>query len=94
MATDLEAMLKLMLRSKQDPQLAAGLEKLGALLDSPDGAVLARAVASGGADSLKAASEALLRGDKPAAKAAMMKLLSTKEGAAAASKLADLLSRG
>ena len=40
MATDLEAMLKLMLRSKQDPKLAASLEKLGALLDSPDGEVL------------------------------------------------------
>ncbi len=90
MAKDLEAMLKLMLRSKQDPRLAAGLEKLGALLDSPDGAVLARALAGGGADMLKAASEAMLRGDKAAAKAAMTKLLSTKEGAEAASKLADL----
>ena len=94
MATDLEAMLKLMLRSRQDPKLAASLEKLGALLESPDGEVLARAMAAGGADTLKAASEAMLRGDKAAARSAMTKLLSTKEGAAAAEKLADLLSRG
>ena len=75
MATDLEAMLKLMLRSKQDPKLAASLEKLGALLDSPDGEVLARAKAAGGADTLKAASEAMLRGDRAAAKEKIEKLI-------------------
>ncbi|MCI6908832.1 MAG: hypothetical protein PUD44_03230 [Clostridiaceae bacterium] len=94
MAADWEAMMKLMIRAKQDPKLAAGLERLGSLMESEEGAALARVMADGGSDVLKAASEAMLRGDKAAAKAALARLLSTKEGAAAASKLADLVSRG
>ena len=94
MAADWEAMMKLMIRAKQDPKLAAGLERLGSLMESEEGASLARVMADGGSDVLKAASEAMLRGDKAAAKAALARLLSTKEGAAAASKLADLVSRG
>ena len=94
MAADWEAMMKLMIRAKQDPKLAAGLERLGSLMESEKGAALARVMADGGSDVLKAASEAMLRGDKAAAKAALARLLSTKEGAAAASKLADLVSRG
>ena len=94
MAADWEAMMKLMIRAKQDPKLAAGLERLGSLMESEEGAALARVMTDGGSDVLKAASEAMLRGDKAAAKAALARLLSTKEGAAAASKLADLVSRG
>ena len=94
MAADWEAMMKLMIRAKQDPKLAAGLERLGSLMESEEGAALARVMADGGSDVLKAASEAMLRGDKASAKAALARLLSTKEGAAAASKLADLVSRG
>ena len=94
MAKDLDAMLKLMLRAKQDPKLAGALEKLGALLDSPDGETLARALAGGGSDALKTAADAMLRGDKAGARAAMTRLLSTREGAAAATRLADLISRG
>jgi len=75
MATDYEAMLRLFLRSRQDPRLQQGLSKLGNLMDSEDGQKLARMMASGGADTIKTASEAMLRGDKAAAKAAMAKLL-------------------
>ena len=94
MAADWEAMMKLMIRAKQDPKLAAGLERLGSLMESEEGAALARVMADGGSDVLKAASEAMLRGDKAAAKAALARLISTPAGAAAASKLADLVSRG
>ena len=91
MATDYEAMLRLFLRSRQDPRLQQGLSKLGNLMDSEDGQKLARMMASGGADTIKTASEAMLRGDKAAAKAAMAKLLATKEGSDFASKLADMV---
>ncbi len=94
MAADLEAMLKLMIRARQDPKLAASLEKLGGLMESEDGVKLARMIAEGGSDTLKAASEAMLRGDKAAAKAALTKLLATKEGAAVLTKLADMVSHG
>ena len=92
-AMELENMLKLALRVKKDPKIAASLEKLGDFMESPEGIRFSQMIASGGADSIKAASEAMARGDKNAAKSAMSKLLSTKEGAAFASKLADVVSK-
>lgn len=92
MANDYESMFRLFLRSKQDPKLAGTIDKLGTLLESAEGQNLMRLISSGGADVLKAASDAALRGDKIGAKAAMSKLLSTKEGMAFATRLADLVS--
>ncbi len=92
-ATELENMLRLALRVKKDPKLAAGLEKSGDFMESPEGLRFSQMIASGGADNIRAASEAMMRGDKNAAKSAMSKLLATKEGAAFASKLADVVSK-
>ena len=92
MANDYENMFRLLLRSKQDPKLAGTLDRLGSLMDSAEGRNLMRLISSGGADVIKSASDAALRGDKMAAKAAMSKLLSTKEGMAFATKLADMVS--
>lgn len=93
MATDYEALLRLFLRSKQDPKIASTIEQLGNMFDGEDGQKLAQLMTNGGTDVIKAASEAMLRGDKATAKAAMSKLLTTREGAALMTKLADLVSR-
>ena len=92
MANDYENMIRLFLRSKQDPRLAGTLDTLGTLMESAEGQNLMRLISQGGADVLKTASDAALRGDKAAAKTAMTRLLSTKEGMAFATKLADLVS--
>ena len=92
-AMELENMLKLALRVKKDPKLAAGLEKMGDFMESPEGIRFSQMLASGGAEQIRAASEAMAKGDKNAAKSAMSKLLSTKEGAAFAAKLADTVSK-
>ena len=92
MANDYENMFRLFLRSKQDPTLAGTIDKLGSLMDSEEGRNLMRLISSGGSDVIKTASDAALRGDKLAAKAALSKLLSTKEGSAFVTKLADLVS--
>lgn len=91
--TDFENMLKLALRVKKDPKISAGLEKMGEFMESPDGMRFSQMIASGGSDTIKTASEAMMKGDKAGAKAAMTKLLSTKEGAAFAAKLVDLMGK-
>lgn len=86
-------MLRLALKVKRDPKLSGCLDKMGAFMESPDGVRFSQMIASGGSDTIKEASEAMLRGDKAGAKAAMTKLLSTKEGSAFASKLAEAVGK-
>ena len=91
MANDMEALARALMSAKQGPQLARGLEKLSALSGTPEGQELLQLLAGGGADTVKAAATAALAGDKDAAKKAIMTLFSTKNGAALAVKLMELL---
>ena len=51
-------------------------------------------LASGGADTIKTAAQAALRGDEATARAAMMSLLGTREGAMLAKRMADAMNNG
>ncbi len=91
MAADYEALMKLLLRAKQDPKLSGQLDRLGSLFQSEEGQKLMQMLAKGGLDTLKTAADAAVKGDRNAARGAMTQILSTKEGAAFAMRLADLL---
>lgn len=93
MANDYEALARALMSGAQGQMAGGMMEKLSAILKTEDGRQLLTLLANGGADTIKGAAQATLRGDENAARAAMLKLLSTQEGAALARKLAEL-SRG
>ena len=51
-------------------------------------------LASGGADTIKTAAQAALRGDEATARAAMASLLGTREGAMLARRMAEAMNNG
>jgi len=94
MANDLEALARALLASSSGQKTGKSMEKLGALLKTEDGRRLLTLLAGSGADTLKAAAQCALSGDEAGARAAMMKLFSTREGAALAQKLAAVMNSG
>ena len=94
MPNDLETLARALLASSTGQKTGKSMEKLGALLKTEDGRRLLTLLAAGGADTIKAAAQAALSGDEAGARAAMAKLLSTREGAALAQKLASTMNTG
>ena len=93
MANDMERLARALMAGTPGKQAAGSMEQLGKLLKTEDGQRLLTLLAAGGADTLKAAAQAALRGDEQSAKAAMAKLLSTREGAELAKKLSVLMNQ-
>lgn len=93
MANDMERLARALMAGSPGKQAAGSLDQLGNLLNTEDGQRLLTLLAAGGADTLKTAAQAALRGDEQTAKAAMAKLLRTREGAELAKKLSGLLNQ-
>ena len=94
MANDMENLARALLAGMQGQKSAKSLEKFQTLLKTEDGRRLLNLLANGGADTIKSAAQAALAGDEAGARAAMMKLLSTREGAQLAQKLAAAMNQG
>lgn len=94
MANDMETLARALLLGMQGSKGAQSLEKFGVLLKTEDGRRLLTLLANGGADTIKSAAQSALAGDEAGARAAMMKLLSTREGALLAQKLAAAMNQG
>lgn len=92
-ANDMERLARALMAGQQGRQAAGSIEQLGALLKTEDGKRLLNLLAAGGADTLKTAAQAALRGDEQTARTAMMTLLKTREGAELAKKLSAVLSQ-
>ena len=90
MTNDMEALARALMNSKQGAKISHGMEKLSALSGTEEGAKLMELL-GGNSEAVKNAAQAALSGDKDAAKAVLMQLFSTKEGAALAAKLMELL---
>ena len=88
---DFETLARALLSGRQGQSAAGVLDKMGALLKTEDGRRLLTLLASGGADTIKAAAQAALRGDEATARAAMMSLLGTRERAMLAKRMADAM---
>ena len=93
-ANELEQLARALLAGQPGQKGTANMEQLGALLKTEDGKRLLTLLSQGGADSLKTAAQAALRGDERSARAAMLSILNTKEGAELAKKIAPLLQQG
>ena len=91
---DFETLARALLSGRQGQNATGALEKLGTLLKTEDGKRLLTLLASGGADTIKTAAQATLRGDEATARSAMMSLLSTREGAMLAKRMADAMNNG
>ena len=91
MSNDYEALAKALMNTKQGTKVAKGIDKLGTLLKSEDGRKLMNLMVAGGTDVIKDAAEAALAGDTASAKKMMAALLSTKEGAELAVRIAETL---
>ena len=93
MANELEAVARLLL-ARQGGAGAAGLEKLGAYLKTPDGQrVLTLLATGGGAEQLKVAAQSAIAGDEAGAKAAILSLAATPDGAALLKTLISTLGK-
>lgn len=91
---DFETLARALLSGRQGQSAAGAIEKMGVLLKTEDGQRLLTLLASGGADTIKTAAQAALRGDEATARAAMMSLLGTREGAMLAKRLAEAMNNG
>ncbi|MDD6274497.1 MAG: hypothetical protein PUA86_07390 [Clostridiaceae bacterium] len=91
---DLEALARALLAGRQGPSAAGALDRVSALLKTEDGRRLLTLLASGGADTIKTAAQAALRGDEATARAAMASLLGTREGAMLARRMAEAMNNG
>ena len=69
---DFETLARALLSGRQGQSAAGVLDKMGALLKTEDGRRLLTLLASGGADTIKAAAQAALRGDEATARAALI----------------------
>ncbi len=93
MTNDLEALARSLMSGKASPKIAKGLERLVTLGNTPEGKQILTMLSQSGSESVKTAAQAALSGDKDTAKQALMALFSTKEGAALAAKLMEVLTQ-
>lgn len=94
MASDMEFLARALLSGTQTGAQVSQLEKLSELFKTPDGQKLLSLLASENTDSIRQAAQAALRGDEEAAKKAIVKLMSTRDGAALIKTLVQSLGKG
>lgn len=90
MPTDYEALAKMLINSPQGGKIIRGLDKLNAAVSSESGKQLLAMLGGSGGDAVKNAARAAAAADKDQARVLLSNLLSTKEGAALASKIIEL----
>ncbi len=90
MATDFEALAKLLLARSQGGKGGGDFEKYKEMLNTPQGKQLLAQLSGGGGDALKQAAGAAAQGDSDALRKMMTTLLSSKEGATLVKQAMDL----
>ena len=91
MSNQYEAIARLLMNSQQGGKVLKGLGKLGEIAKTEEGKKLAEMLSGPEGDSIKKAAEAVVAGDKETAMELLSALLSTKDGAAVAAKILELL---
>jgi len=94
MANDFETLARALLAGRQGQAAGIPFDRIGALLKTEDGQRLLTLLAAGGADTIKTAAQAALRGDEATARTAMLSLLGTREGAQLMRNLAEAMNAG
>lgn len=90
MPTDYEVLAKMLINSPQGGKIIRGLDKFNAAISSESGRQLLTMLAGSGGDAVKNAARAAAAADKDQARILLSSLLSSKEGAALASKIIEL----
>ena len=90
MPTDYEALAKMLISSPQGGRIIRGLDKFNAAISSENGRQPLNMLAGSGGDAVKNAARAAAAADRDQARILLSSLLSSKEGAALASKIIEL----
>lgn len=91
MSNDYENLAKIILETPQGARIMGGFERLNAFMSSREGYEILALLAGGASDAVKSAAQAAIDGDGERAKKAISALLSSKEGAALAAKLLEIM---
>lgn len=91
MSNDYENLAKIILSTPQGARISEGFDKLNTFLSSKEGTEMLSILANGGTDAVKDAARAAIDGDGERAKNAVSALLSSKEGAALAAKILEIM---
>lgn len=82
---------KSFMTSPQGIRIIKGLDKYNAAMNTPAGKQLLTMMAGSGSDALKSAAQASLNAQKDPGRALLQNLLSSKDGAALAAKVIEVL---
>ena len=91
MPSQYDAISNLLTNMPQGEKVIKNLDKLGQLMNSDEGKQLASALKPEDSSAIKDAISEMMNGKTESAKQVVMSLLSTKEGAQVASKVAEIL---
>lgn len=91
MPGEIENMARSMMSSPQGMKIIKGLDKYNALMNTEGGRQLITILAGSGSDALRAAAQATLPTAKDPGRALLQNLLATKEGAALAAKVIEVM---
>lgn len=91
MTNEYESLAKMIMSTPQGGKIINGLDKLNGLVSTKEGQELLTMISNGGSDAIKDAARAAVDGDQDRAKAMVTTLLSSKEGAALAAKIMEIL---
>ena len=91
MPGEIENMARSMMSSPQGLKIIRGLDKYNALMNTEGGRQLITMLAGSGSDALRAAAQATLPTAKDPGRALLQNLLATKEGAALAAKVIEVM---
>lgn len=91
MPGEIENMARSMMSSPQGMKIIKGLDKYNALMNTESGRQLIAMLAGTGSDALRAAAQATIPAAKDPGRALLQNLLATKEGAALAAKVIEVM---
>lgn len=91
MSGEIENAARSMMASPQGVKIIKGLDKYNTIMNTEAGRQLISMIASTGSDALKLAAQAALASGKEPGRALLQNLLSTKDGAALAAKVIEVI---
>ena len=91
MPGEIENAARSMMSSPQGMKIIKGLDKYNAAMNTEGGRQLIAMIAGSGSDALKAAAQAALHAHKDPGRALLQNLLSSKDGAALAAKVIEVM---
>lgn len=91
MMGDFENTAKTFMTSPQGLKIIKGLDRYNAAMNTPAGKQLLSMMAGNGSDALKSAAQAAMNASKDPGRALLQNLLSSKDGAALAAKVIEVL---